>query len=166
MIALQISDCLLTLKLSGAGHLPNIHPIPSRASGTNRIVAPVSTVLFVPKNHDPKKDTSSLVPKQSNLPSDKHWTDVAPPGSIVVLQMYQPAGHEPIIAGLLGDIVATRYKQRGVSGAVIDGRSRDVVGCGKLCEDGKFVVFTKDLTSVGTSIQAKPWAVDVSPPFR
>lgn len=62
---------------------------------------------------------------------------------------------------VLGDIVATRYKTRGVVGAVIDGRCRDVVSCGQLCKDGIFQVWSKGLSSVGTSLEAKPWAVDI-----
>ena len=62
---------------------------------------------------------------------------------------------------LLGDIVATRLKHRGLLGAVIDGRARDVVSCGELCKDGSFQVWSKALSSVGTSMEAKPWAVDV-----
>lgn len=72
--------------------------------------------------------------------------------------MQQPS--EQIVA-VLGDIVATRYKTRGVVGAIIDGRARDVLSCGELCEDGAFQVWTAGLSSVGTSLQAKPWAVDV-----
>lgn len=78
------------------------------------------------------------------------------PGSIALLQ--QPSGQ---IVALLGDIVATRFKVRGVAGAVIDGRMRDVAGCGELCADGNFTVWSKGLSTVGTSLEAKPWAVDV-----
>ena len=62
------------------------------------------------------------------------------------------------IVAVLGDIVATRYKIRGIQGVVIDGRARDNVGCSAL---QPFQVWSKSLTSVGTSLQAKPWAVDV-----
>lgn len=72
--------------------------------------------------------------------------------------MQQPP--EQIVA-VLGDIVATRYKARGIVGAIIDGRARDVVSCGELCKDGAFQVWSRGLSSVGTSLQAKPWAVDV-----
>ena len=64
-------------------------------------------------------------------------------------------------AALLGDIVATRYKVRGIKGVIVNGRSRDVVGCGKLCQDGAFQCWSKGLSSAGTSLEAKPWAVDV-----
>lgn len=65
------------------------------------------------------------------------------------------------MVAVLGDIVATRYKTRGVLGAFIDGRARDVVSCGELCKDGAFQIWSRGLSSVGTSLQAKPWAVDI-----
>lgn len=134
-----------------------IAPIPTRACGTNRIVAPVSTVVFVPRSHQPGSPSSiPSLPTQSNLSKDKHWTDYFPPGSVAVFQ--QPS--EQIVA-LLGDIVATRLKVRGVVGAVIDGRARDIVSCADLCKDGKFQVWSRALSSVGTSLEAKPWAVNV-----
>ncbi|EGP87405.1 uncharacterized protein MYCGRDRAFT_42806, partial [Zymoseptoria tritici IPO323] len=86
-----------------------------------------------------------------------HWTDVAAPGSVILMQ--QPA-HQ--IVAVLGDIIATRYKQRGILAAVVDGRVRDNASCGDLCAEGEgFQVWTKGLSSVGTSMQARPWAVDV-----
>jgi regulator of RNase E activity RraA len=114
-------------------------------------------VLFVDKDHKPGSNYDGLlVPEQSNLSPDKHFSDAAPQGSIVVMQ--QPT-HQ--VAALLGDIVATRYKVRGIKGIVTDGRTRDVVGCGELCKDGKFQCWAKAVTSPGTSLEAKPWAVDV-----
>lgn len=61
-----------------------------------------------------------MVPRESNIPKDKHFSDVAAPGTIVIMQ--QPS-HQ--IAALLGDIVATRYKVRGIKGCVTDGRTRE-----------------------------------------
>jgi regulator of RNase E activity RraA len=81
---------------------------------------------------------------------------VPAPGSIALLQ--QPSGH---ISAVLGDIVATRFKLRGVVGAIIDGRMRDVAGCGELCADGEFAVWSKGVSTVGTTPEGKPWAVDV-----
>ena len=97
-----------------------------------------------------------LVPPESNLPAGKHFTDVAPPGHAVILQ--QPK-HQ--IAGLVGDIVATRYKLRGIPALVVDGRMRDVVGIHDLCADGALVCWSGGLTSVGTSLEGKVWGVDV-----
>lgn len=101
------------------------------------------------------------LPAESNLPKDKHWTDVAPAGSVVLMQ--QPPSQ---IVGLVGDIVATRYKIRGVQGCFADGRVRDIHGIAPLCQSGKgaasgsFTCWSRALTSVGTSLEAKPWAVD------
>ncbi|KAI5366502.1 putative ribonuclease E inhibitor RraA/RraA-like protein [Septoria linicola] len=157
----DVSDALQVLSVPGGGYLADIHPLPSRTGCSSRVVAPISTVLFVDQNHKPG-DASELpnVPTETNI-SGVHWTDVAPAGNVVLMQ--QPPSQ---IVGVLGDIVATRYKVRGLQGVVIDGRARDNAGCGALCssaesEGGTFQVWSKALTSVGTSLQAKPWAVDV-----
>ncbi|ETI21347.1 hypothetical protein G647_07693 [Cladophialophora carrionii CBS 160.54] len=153
----DVSDALLKLHVPSAGYLRDISPIPTRHGSTNRLVAPISTVLFVDTTHTPETQYDGLiVPPASNMPSDEHFSDVAPAGTVVLLQ--QPAHH---VASLLGDIVATRYKVRGVRGCFVDGRSRDSVGCGELCKDGSFQCWSKALTSPGTSLQSKPWAVDV-----
>lgn len=112
-------------------------------------MAPISTVLFVPKDIDALSKPSHI-PDKPNLPSDHHWTDVAPPGSVVIMQLWKPDGHSEIVSGLLGDIVSTRYKKRGIKGVIVDGRSRDVQGVNKLGEDGDFQAWTRALTSVGT----------------
>lgn len=78
------------------------------------------------------------------------------PGSIALLQ--QPSDQT---CAVLGDIVATRFKIRGVAGAIIDGRMRDVAGCAELCAEGDFAVWSKGVSTVGTTPEAKPWAVDV-----
>ena len=132
-------------------------PIPPRHGSRNRIVAPISTVLFVDTTHQPGQQYEGLiVPKESKMTKDKHFTDTAPPGSVVIMQ--QPT-HQ--IAALLGDIVATRYKVRGIKGVFADGRTRDILGCEELCKDGSFTAWGKSLSSPGTSCEAKPWAVDV-----
>ena len=124
----------------------------------NRVVAPVSTVLFMDKDHQPGSDVPDdlLVPEESNLSKGEHFSDAAAPGSIVIMQ--QPSTQ---VAALLGDIVATRYKVRGIKGCVTDGRTRDIVGCGELCKDATFQCWAKSISSVGTSLEAKPWAVEI-----
>lgn len=72
--------------------------------------------------------------------------------------MHQPADQ---LVAVLGDIVATRLKLRGILGAVTNGRTRDIVPCEELCSDGKFTLWAKALSTVGTSMEAKAWAVDV-----
>ncbi|KAK5175551.1 uncharacterized protein LTR77_000690 [Saxophila tyrrhenica] len=153
----DVSDALLKLGIPSAGYLRDIVPLPTRLGSHTRIVAPISTVLFVDKTHKPGSTYRGLdVPSETNLPPDKHFTDIAPSGSAVIMQ--QPS-HQT--AALVGDIVATRFKVRGISSIVIDGRVRDVVGCGELCKDDKLQVWSKAISSSGTSLEAKPWAVDV-----
>lgn len=174
---LKVSDALLNLNVPSAGvladigeqscravnynmsvtNIANAAPIPTRYGCTNRLVAPISTVLFMPNHHEPGDNyVNYIIPKESNLSKDQHFSDAAAPGTVVLMQQLQGQ-----IAALLGDIVATRYKIRGIKGVFTDGRTRDIVGCGELCKDGKFQAWAKSLTSIGTSTEAKPWAVDV-----
>lgn len=137
--------------------ITGIAPIPSRRGSRNRVVAPISTVLFVPNSHRPGDGVPGLeVPKESNLPSDKHWSDVAPAGSVVFAQQGEDA-----VGALVGDIVATRLKVRGVLGVFADGHTRDIVGIAEVCEGASFQAWSKSLISAGTSTSDKPWAVDV-----
>ena len=154
----DVSDALLKLGVPYAGYLRDISPIPTRHGSSDRLVAPISTVLFVDNNHTPGAQYNGMItPSETNLPGDKHFTDFANAGSVVLMQ--QPS-HQ--IAALMGDIVATRYKVRGIRGCFIDGRARDIVGCGELCRNAGFQCWSKALTSPGTSLQAKPWAVEVA----
>ncbi|KAM0716574.1 hypothetical protein Q7P37_008019 [Cladosporium fusiforme] len=164
----KVADALLVLKCPSAGSLADIFPLPSTDDNNNkktrnptRLVAPLSTVLFVPKTHEADPtwltgDVETTIPQHSNLPADKHWTDIPAPGSIALLQ--QPSGQ---ICALLGDIVATRLKARGIAGSIVDGRTRDIVGCNELCADGNFRVWVRGFATAGTGLEAKPWAVDV-----
>jgi regulator of RNase E activity RraA len=136
-------------------------PTPHENSPSCRIIAPISTVLFVPNDYQGERpsgsgETGIDTPAETNVSKDKHWTDMPAPGSIVLLQ--QPSGQ---IVALLGDIIATRFKVRSMVGVIVDGRMRDVAGCGELCADGKFSVWSKSLSTVGTSLEAKTWAVDI-----
>ena len=38
---------------------------------------------------------------------------------------------------------------------------RDVAGCAELCAGGAFAVWSKGVSTIGTTPEAKPWAVDV-----
>lgn len=162
------------MKSPGAGHLADIRTIfqfightkvflnyfPDPFPGherKNRLVAPISTVLFVPKDIETLSKPSHL-PETPNLPTDRHWTDVAQPGSVVIMQVWKPDGHPDIVSGLLGDIVGTRYKKRGIKGVIVDGRSRDVQGVNRLGEAGDFQAWTRGLTSVGTGEPMKVYS--------
>lgn len=133
-----------------------IAPIPRKGYAARRLVAPVSTVLFVPKSHRGGPTFDEHVQSESNVPDDKHWTDCPAPGSVVLMQ--QPDGQ---ICALLGDLVASRLKHRGVAAAVIDGRVRDIASCGEICNTSDFQVWSRAISTVGTGLEAKPWAVDV-----
>jgi regulator of RNase E activity RraA len=125
-------------------------PIPREGKSFPRLVAPISTMIFV------SKDSGSSESSKSNIPADKHWTDCPSPGTVVL--MHQPEGQ---ICALLGDLVASRLKYRGIKAAVIHGRVRDVASCGDLCNDGNFQVWSKAYSTVGTGMEAKPWASDM-----
>lgn len=79
------------------------------------LVAPASTVLFIPKSDD-----GSAYPP-SNIPAGEHWVDLAKPGSIAVLS--QPEGQKNAV---LGGIMALRMKKLAALGMVVYGRIRDV----------------------------------------
>jgi regulator of RNase E activity RraA len=154
----DVADALLTLQVPGAGYLKDISPLlSSRLGSENRIVAPISTVLFVDKNHDEHSTYPAMdVPPASNVPQDRHFTDVAPTGSVVLMQ--QPPHHS---TALLGDIIATRYKLRGVRGVLINGRARDVVSCAQICDDRSFQIWSKGVTCAAISLEGKLYGVDV-----
>ena len=132
-------------------------PIPRTTRPGRRLVAPVSTVLFVPKVQQEGAASASHMPSESNIPKDKHFTDCPAPGTIVLMQ--QPEGQ---VCALLGDLVASRLQHRGVAAAVIDGRVRDIASCGDICDQSDFQVWSKGISAVGTGLQAKPWAIDIS----
>jgi len=160
--ACDISDGLLKLKVPQAGFLPDISPIPSSAvlpNGNGKpMIAPISTLLFVSKSHSTYSATSSTIPPESNIPKDKHWTDMPTPGTFAFLQ--QPAGQ---VCAVCGDILATRLKVRRVKGVIADGRVRDVPAMRQLVQEGngEFTVWSRGYSTVGAGLEAKPWAADI-----
>ena len=160
--ACDVSDVLALLKVPQAGFLPNIMPIPMpRPPSSKPLVAPISTILFVPNSGPREHD-----PQESNIPANEHFTEIPPPGTIVVMQ--QPLG---LLTAVLGDIMATRLLKRGIRGVVIDGRVRDIGPIGSICaanttqsEDGSsahFSVWSKGTSTVGPALQCKAWCADV-----
>jgi regulator of RNase E activity RraA len=118
--ACDISDALLKLKVPGAGFLPDLIPYCDQISqDTGKIqpilVAPASTVLFIPKN-----ESGSAYPP-SNIPAGKHWVDLTQPGTIAILN--QPEGQRNAV---LGGIMALRMKKLSALGVVVYGRIRDI----------------------------------------
>ena len=121
-----------------------------------RIIAPVSTVLYVPKAHADGPSLSDDIPSESNIPKDEHWTECPAPGTVVLIQ--QPQGQ---VCALIGDIIATRLKARGILGVVAAGRIRDVAACAAICKDGSFQLWSQGFSAAAPSLETKPWMVDV-----
>ncbi|KAK6382285.1 hypothetical protein LTS17_004172 [Exophiala oligosperma] len=155
--ACDISDALLKLNVPAAGFLVDLAPLQGLSRKPHRIVAPVSTVVLVPKSWS---DASSFVPplpQASNIPQGKNWTDCPPPGAVVLIQ--QPKEH---ISAILGDIMVTRLQKRGILGVVADGRIRDLKSCREVCEEGSFQAWSTGVSAAPPSLEAKPWAYDIS----
>lgn len=117
----DISDALLKLKVPKAGFIADLNPYHSGAeeAAAAVTVAPVSTVLFTPKDEDASAGVERPAP---NFPKDTHWVDNAVPGTFAVLQ--QPAGQTNAICG---GIMALRMKVLGVKGIIVAGRVRDLL---------------------------------------
>jgi len=118
------------------------------------LALPISTVLFVPKALTSNENDSTT--PSSNIPKSTHWTDCPAPNTFAILQ--QPPNQS---CAVMGDILATRLKVRGVRGAVVDGRVRDLTALKELGAEGEFVVWSRGTSTVGTGMEAKAWAVDV-----
>lgn len=120
-----------------------------------RLVAPLHTVRYERKaDISPHSETTNF---ESNIPKGTNWTDRPDPGTVVLVQA--PEG--PLSVALIGDIMVTRLKLRGVRGVVVDGRIRDVESCAACCEDGKFQAWSNGFSAAAPSLNVVPWAVDV-----
>jgi regulator of RNase E activity RraA len=95
-------------------------------------------------------------PPHSNIPKDKHWTECPAPGTVVLIQ--QPQGQ---ICALIGDIIATRLKLRGILGVVAAGRIRDVAACAAICKNDNFQFWSRGFSAAAPSLETKPWMVNV-----
>lgn len=115
--ACDVADALLKLKVPGAGFLPDLNPAFTSVALSKVTIAPVSTVVFAPKNNS--IDLSQY--PAANIPTDKHWVDLTVPDSIVVIS--QPDGQNNAV---LGGIMALRAQVLGARGVVVSGRVRDL----------------------------------------
>ncbi|KAF9888094.1 hypothetical protein FE257_009230 [Aspergillus nanangensis] len=157
--ACDISDALLKLQKSPpgsaprAGHLADFLPFSPTIGRNNtqpKIIAPASTVKFVPKN-EPIPDIAN--PAESHgYPAGTHWVDWAEPDTIAVIE--QPAGQ---YCAVVGGIMAVRMKYLGVKGALVNGRVRDLA---EITECG-LPVWAQNTSTVGTGAEAKPGARNV-----
>ncbi|OAX80180.1 hypothetical protein ACJ72_05493 [Emergomyces africanus] len=115
-----------------------------------KIIAPVSTFKFIPKNDPELEDTSPS--RDHSIPPGKHWVDCAQPGTVVLIE--QPAGQ---YCANVGGIMATRMKVLGVKGVVVDGRVRDLAEL----RSTQLQIWARATSTVGTSAEAKPGARNV-----
>lgn len=131
-------------------------PIPKNDLSKTRIVAPVSTVLYIPKVPADRFPGPENIPTESNIPRNKHWTECPSAGSVVLIQ--QPQGQR---CALIGDLIAARLKLRGSLGVVAAGRIRDIPSCTTLCEGGGFQIWSCGFSAAAPSLETIPWMVDV-----
>jgi regulator of RNase E activity RraA len=141
--ACDVSDALLKLNVPGAGFLADLTPY-SDAAGA-KTIAPVSTVLFVPKGESPASPAG-------NLPAGAHWADLSKPDTVVLLR--QPPGQRNAVCG---GIMALRMKMLQVKGILAAGRVRDLA---ELRATG-LPVWAYGVSTVGVGAESTPWAVQV-----
>lgn len=83
-----------------------------------KIIGYASTVKFIPKD-DPLPTESQ--DEKHGFKAGSHWVDHTDANTIVLLD--QPRGQK---CAILGGIMASRMKVRGVRGAIVNGRVRDL----------------------------------------
>ena len=83
-----------------------------------RVVGPAFTLRFIPRREDVATPESWSAPVSTRAAIEQ-----MPPGCVVVVD-----GRGCTDAGIFGDILCARLKQRGVAGLVTDGGIRDIAG--------------------------------------
>lgn len=171
-----MSDALLKLNIPAAGNVADIStlspvyfetplsaklniclgPIPRNGAPNGRLVAPISTVLYVPKALLDRPSGPESIPTESNIPKSTHWTECTAPGNVVLIK--QPQSQS---CALIGDLISARLKLRGSLGIVAAGRLRDIPACAALCEDGVFQIWSRGFSAGAPSLETVPWMVDV-----
>ncbi|KAL4865857.1 hypothetical protein BDV12DRAFT_187853 [Aspergillus spectabilis] len=151
--ACDVSDALLKLQKSAdgspprAGYLADLTPFSptlGRNTTTPRIIAPASTIKFIPKSSPP----APISPDPSTtFPDDKHWVDVAEPHTILLIE--QPPNQH---CAVVGGIMAARMKVLGIKGVVVNGRIRDLAEI----QGSGLSVWARGTSTVGTGAEAKP----------
>ncbi|KAF9978461.1 hypothetical protein BGZ65_007001 [Modicella reniformis] len=132
----DVADALLTLEVSNAGYIPDIHLwSPQYKAGYTRIFGPAYTVKMVSV-----KDTESPKP-------DQHFVDAVPEGSVVCIS--QPADK---VNAVWGGLMTTRAQVRGALGVVVDGRIRDL----NEQREAGFPVFAKTTSIMGAGSFTRP----------
>ncbi|KAL4751389.1 hypothetical protein BDW72DRAFT_203098 [Aspergillus terricola var. indicus] len=139
--------------LPRAGHLADLtpfSPILGRNTTTPKIIAPASTIQFIPKSSSPTSlfsDSASPPNPNQTFPQGTHWVDNTEPNTIVLIS--QPPGQH---CAVVGGIMAVRMKSLGIKGVVVDGRIRDL----SEIQGASLPVWAKRTSTVGTGAEAKP----------
>jgi regulator of RNase E activity RraA len=172
--ACDLSDALLKLKVPGAGFLPDILPLTLPSSGSSspeaavKIIAPASTVLFVPKSTASFPNAASSNPlgllsstlsqPLPNIAEGAPYADLVSPHTVAVLS--QPAGQS---CAVMGGIMAVRLAKIGVKAALVDGRVRDLGAIAQLREKQEpgMVVWARGTSIIGAGAETRAWSVGV-----
>lgn len=120
------------------------------ANTRTKIIAPATTVLFIPRDPPPSL-SATLMP--SNIPQGQIYADIIIPSTIVV--MSQPRGAS---TATMGGLMAARMNKLGAQGVLVDGRVRDVAQL----TDSRFVhmpVWSRGVSAVATRGECKAHAV-------
>ncbi|KAI0999617.1 hypothetical protein K3495_g8581 [Podosphaera aphanis] len=152
--ACDIADALLKLHTPNAGYLPDLNLITSASSFSPKsrtTIAPASTLLFRPKVQRPEDGPQCL--QESNIPAGKHWVDLTPSGSILIIS--QPENQK---CAVLGGIMALRMKMLGVRGVVVWGRVRDLR---ELAVSG-VSIWAKGSSVVSSAAESAPQAIQIT----
>ncbi|KAI9717159.1 MAG: hypothetical protein M1812_004907 [Candelaria pacifica] len=119
----------------------------------DKVIAPASTVLFVPKDYEPSEEVFEFGIPQSNIPPGSHWVDLTEKGTVVVVS--QPEGQK---CAVLGEIMAARMRVLGAEGVVVDGRVRDL----EQLRSNSLPVWSRGKSTVGVAAEAKPYGINVA----
>ena len=124
--ACDVADAIVALKSPEyqmrphAGFLCDIAPRREPSGKATSYVGPAFTVQFQPKDGVGEYPKCQPMEASSNIPPGEIWSDMAEPGSIVVVQA--PEGQRNAV---VGGIHMQRLKMLGVQALVVDGRIRD-----------------------------------------
>jgi regulator of RNase E activity RraA len=121
----------------------------------NRLIAPISTVLYVRKSDVDNGTLDPTIEAQANIPKGVNWTEIVAPGTITLIQ-----GPPNQAVALIGDIMVTRLNYRGVKGCIVEGRIRDVDAISEICELSDFQAWAGGISAAPPSQEAVPWAVN------
>ncbi|KAF5006847.1 hypothetical protein FDECE_6794 [Fusarium decemcellulare] len=142
----DIGDALVKLKYPYGGFLDGIHMwSPAHRSGTQKAIGQAVTVKMVTMS-----DTSAPKP-------DRHFADCNEPGKIMYIQ--QPKG---LYSACWGGLMSTRAHALQATGAVVDGRIRDV----NEHRDLGFPVFARETSILGSNTFTRASEINVPLQFK